>query len=123
MAEFLYQDLTHSIIGAAMQVHRVLGPGFLESVYEEAFAHELRLRGISYERQARLVVQYKDITAGDFRADVLVDGKVIVELKAIRALTQIEEAQLLNYLKGTGHRVGLLFNFASASLEYKRRIL
>ena len=103
----------------------------LESVYEEALAHEFdpstgsgqRLRGILYQRQARLAVRYKEIVAGEFRADFLVGGKVVVELKAIKALTEGDEAQLLNYLKGTGYRVGLLLNFGSASLEYKRRVL
>jgi GxxExxY protein len=121
--EFLYKDLTHVIIGAAMEVHRILGPGFLESVYEEALAHEFDLRGIPYERQAELAVRYKDIVAGKFRADFLVDGKVVVELKAIKALIEGDEAQLLNYLKGTGYRVGLLLNFGATSLEYKRRVL
>ena len=121
--EFLYKNLTYAIIGTAMEVHKVLGPGFLESVYEEALAHEFVLRGIPYQRQTRLAVRYKEIVAGEFRADFLVDGKVVVELKAIKALTESNEAQLLNYLKGTGHRVGLLLNFGAPSLEYKRRIL
>ena len=121
--EFLYKNLTYAIIGAAMEVHKVLGPGFLESVYEEALAHEFDLRDIPYQRQARLAVRYKEIVAGEFRADFLVEGKVVVELKAIKALTEADEAQLLNYLKGTGYRVGLLLNFGAPSLEYKRRIL
>jgi GxxExxY protein len=121
--EFLYKDLTYGIIGAAMEVHKVLGPGFLESVYEEALAHEFDLRGIPYQRQARLAVRYKEIVAGEFRADFLVDSKVVVELKAVKALTEGDEAQLLNYLKGTGYRVGLLLNFSAPSLEYKRRVL
>ena len=115
--EFLYKDLTHAIIGAAREVHRVLGAGFLESVYENAFVHELALRGIAFERQKELTVCYKNATIGQFRTDVLIDGKVVVELKAIKLLTEIEEAQLLNYLKGTGYRVGLVFNFGSKSLE------
>ena len=106
-----------------MEVHRILGPGFLESVYEEALAHEFDLRGIPYQRQARLAVRYKEIVAGEFRADFLVDGKVVIELKALKALTEGNEAQLLNYLKGTGYRVGLLLNFSAPSLEYERRIL
>ena len=121
--EFLYKDLTYAIIGAAMEVHRILGPGFLESVYEKALAHEFDLRGIPYQRQVKLAVRYKEIVAGEFRADFLVDGKVVVELKAIKALTAGDEAQLLNYLKGTGYRVGLLLNFGASSLEYKRRIV
>ena len=119
--QFFYKNLTYDIIGAAMEVHRILGPGFLESVYEEALAHEFDLRRIDYVRQAQLNVRYKEIVAGEFRADFLVDGKVVVELKAIKALTSVDEAQLLNYLKGTGYRIGLLLNFGTSSLEHKRR--
>jgi GxxExxY protein len=121
--QFLYKDLTYRIIGAAMEVHRVLGPGFLESVYEAALAHEFDLCGIRYERQKSLTVTYKSVVAGEFRADFLVESKVIVELKAIKTLTPIEEAQLINYLKGTDIRVGLLLNFGARSLEQKRRIV
>jgi GxxExxY protein len=121
--ELLYKDLTYTIIRAAMEVHRILGPGFLETVYEEALAHEFDLRGIPCERQVKLAVHYKDIVAGEFRADFLVDGKVVVELKALKVLTDGDEAQLLNYLKGTGYRVGLLLNFGGPSLEYKRRVV
>jgi len=121
--DFLYKELTYAIIGAAMEVHRVLGPGFLESVYEEALAHEIDLRAIPYQGQARLAVRYKEIVAGEFRADFLVNGKVVVELKAVKALTEGDEAQLLNYLKGTAYRVGLLLNFGAPSLEYTRRVL
>ena len=95
----------------------------LESVYEEALAHEFDLRDIPYQRQARLAVRYKEIVAGEFRADFLVDGKVVVELKAIKVLTGGDEAQLLNYLKGTDYRIGLLLNFVAPSVEYKRRVL
>jgi GxxExxY protein len=122
-SEFLYKDLTYAIIGAVIEVHRVLGHGFLESVYEEALSHEFDLRQIPYNRQAELQVPYKVIIAGTFRADFLVDSKVVVELKAIKRLTENEEAQLLNYLKGTRYRVGLLLNFGASSLEHKRRIV
>lgn len=121
--EFLYRELTYAIIGAAMEVRRVLGFGFLESVYEAGLVHELNLRSIAHERQARLTVRYKDIVVGDFRTDLLVDEKVVVELKAAKSLTEGDEAQLLNYLRGTGYRVGLLLNFGAPSLQYKRRIL
>ena len=121
--EFLYKDLTYSIIGAAIEVHKVLGHGFLESVYEEALTHEFDLRGVPYERQVKLAVHYKEIVAGEFRADFLVDSKVVVELKAIKVLTQSDEAQLLNYIKGSGYRVGLLLNFGASSLEHRRRVL
>ncbi|MGQ9561373.1 MAG: GxxExxY protein [Candidatus Oleimicrobiaceae bacterium] len=123
VTEFLCRELTYAIIGAAREVHRILGPGFLESVYGEALAHEFGLRDIPYHRQAELAVRYKDIIAGEFRADFLVDGKVVVELKAVKALAEGDEAQLLNYLKGTGYRVGLLLNFGAASLEHRPRVL
>jgi GxxExxY protein len=119
--KLLHRELSFAIIGAAMEVHRILKPGFLESVYEEALAHEFDLRGIAYQRQAKLNVRYKEIIAGEFRADFLVNGKIVVELKATKGLTEIDEAQLLNYLKGTGYKVGLLFNFGTPSLEHKRR--
>ncbi len=123
MPELLYSDLTRAIIGAAMEVHRVLGHGFLEAVYEAALAHELDLRRIPYERQKRLTVTYKGEAVGDYVADFVVDGKVVVELKATKGLTEVDEAQLLNYLKVTGLRVGLLFNFGTPSLEHRRRVL
>ena len=122
MTKLLHKELSFRIVGAAMEVHRVLGPGFLESVYEQALAHEFELKGIPFQRQALLAVRYKAIIAGEFRADFLVDGNVVVELKAIKGLTEINEAQLLNYLKGTGYRVGLLLNFGTPSLEHKRRV-
>lgn len=115
--EFLYKDLTYAIIGAAMEVHRILGHGFLESVYEEALAYECTLRNIPHERQANLQVPYKEIIAGHFRSDFLVERKVVVELKAIKGLTKDDEAQLFNYLKGTRYRIGLLLNFGKPSLE------
>ena len=121
--KLLYADLTYKIIGAAMEVHTVLGPGFLEAVYEEALAHEFGLRNITFERQVSLAVSYKDIVAGSYRPDFIVDGKVIVETKAIKALTEIEAAQILNYLKATGLRVGLLMNFGAPHLEHKRYVL
>ena len=123
MTKLLYQDLTYAIIGAAMEVHRVLGPGFLESVYQTALAHELKLRGIAFTEQARLQVGYKDVIAGEYRADFVIDDKVIVEIKATKGLTEIDEAQLINYLKGAGYKVGLLINFGTSSLEHIRRVV
>jgi len=121
--KLLYAELTHKIIGAAMEVHTILGPGFLEVVYEEALAHEFDLRGIVYERQKSFQVAYKAISAGVYRPDFVIEGKVIVDTKAIKHLTEIEEAQIINYLKVTGLRVGLVINFGSLRLEYKRRVL
>ncbi len=125
MAEekLLYADLTHKIIGAAMEVHTVLGSGFLEAVYEEALAHEFELRDTPHDRQKTFSVPYKAISAGLYRPDFVVENKVIVDTKAIKHLTEIEEAQIINYLKVAGLRVGLVLNFGSVRLEYKRRVL
>ena len=122
--EFLFKDLTYAIIGAAMEVHKTLGNGYLEYVYEEALCYELTKRGISYERQKEMDIYYKDfLIPRKYRADLFVDGRVIVDNKATSGFTENDEAQLLNYLKGTRNRVGLLLNFGKSSLEYKRRIL
>jgi GxxExxY protein len=117
-----HNDLTRAVIGAAMEVHSNLGPGFLENVYEAALAIELNIRNVPYERQKAIPVMYKGEKAKDFFCDFLVDGKVLVELKAIQIMTEIEEAQVLNYLKVTGLQVGLLVNFGQRSLKYKRLI-
>jgi GxxExxY protein len=121
--KLLYRELTGAIIGAAMEVHRILGPGFLEAVYEEALAHEFDLRGIAYERQKSFQVPYKIKMAGTYRPDFVVEGQVIVDTKAISKLTSLEEALLLNYLKVTKLRVGLTINFGELSLTYIRRVL
>jgi len=122
--KWLHKDLTHKIIGAAMEVHRELGPGFLEYVYEESLCHELNLREIYFERQKELDIYYKDLLIPKkYKPDLIIENKVIVELKATSGLMKIEEAQLLNYLKATKLRIGLLLNFATESLEIKRRIL
>ena len=122
--KWLHKDLTHNIIGAAMEVHRELGAGFLEYVYEESLGHELNLREIYFERQKELDIYYKDLLIPKkYKPDLMVENKVIVELKATSGLMKIEEAQLLNYLKATKLRIGLLLNFGAESLEIKRRIL
>ena len=120
--DLLYEELSYTIIGAAMEVHKILGCGFLEAVYEEALAHELDIRNIQFERQKNLKVKYKDIIAKEYIANFLVDDKIIVEIKAMKCLTDLEEAQLQNYLKATEIRLGLLFNFGEKSLKYKRII-
>jgi GxxExxY protein len=121
--DLAHNELTRTIIGAAMEVHSTLGPGFLESVYEAAMAIELNLGKVPYERQKPIPVMYKGEKAKDFFCDFLVDGKVLVELKALKAITNTEEAQVLNYLKATGLQVGLLINFGEQSLKYKRLVL
>lgn len=103
--------LAHGVIGAALEVHRELGPGLLESVYEEAVCIELRLRGIPFVRQLRKTVSYKGRTIGKGKLDLLVGGCLIVELKAVDALAPIHSAQLISYLRMSGNHLGLLINF------------
>ncbi|RIK76659.1 GxxExxY protein [candidate division KSB1 bacterium] len=123
-SKLLYGELTYAIIGAAMEVHRILGQGFLEYVYEEALCYELASQKILFERQMELDIYYKDhLIPRKYRADLVVDGKVIVDNKATSGLTEVDEAQLLNYLKATKIRVGLLLNFGTPSLQHLRRIL
>lgn len=114
---------TYAIIGAAMEVHRRMGPGFLEVVYQEALEREMAEQGVPFCREMEIPVYYKGRRlACLFRADFVCYDSVIVELKAIKALTNIEYAQLLNYLKATRAERGLLLNFGSSSLEFKRFI-
>ena len=111
-------DLTHSIIGAAIEVHRLLGPGLLESAYEECLAREFGLRGIPFERQKPVPVVYKDVKLEcGYRLDFLVDGKVVVELKSIESLAPVHEAIVLTYLRLSGCHLGLLINFHVPTLK------
>jgi len=114
------EALTHEIIGAAMEVHKCLGPGFLESIYKQALLHELRLKGIGASSEVEVAVQYKNCVVGKHRLDFLVDGKVVVELKAIAGIAPVHLAQTLSYLKATGAGVGLVINFGEPSLRWKR---
>ena len=112
------QQLTHEIIGAAIEVHRTLGPGLLESAYAECLARELALRGLPFEREKPVPVVYKDVKLDcGYRIDFLVAGKVVVELKAIEALAPIHEAILLTYLRLSGCKIGLLINFHVTALK------
>ena len=120
MVEVLYRELSYEIVGAAMTVHRALGSAFLEQVYESALAHEFDLLGISYQRQPQLPVFYKEQRVGWFRPDFIVDGKVILELKAVKAINEIHEAQAHNYLAASGLRLAIILNFGAASLQFKR---
>jgi GxxExxY protein len=124
MTELLLKDEVFAIIGAAIEVHRELGPGFLEAVYQEALEIELQDRAIPFEPQKPLPVFYKKRRLKkEYVADVIGYEQVIVELKALDRLTHKEESQILNYLKATGLRVGLLINFGSEGrLEWQRRV-
>lgn len=105
-------ELTHAIIGASIEVHRTLGPGLLESAYEECLARELSLRGLKFERQKPLPLIYKDLKLEcGYRVDLLVEGRVVVELKSVEALTPVRDAIVLTYLRLSGSRIGLLINF------------
>ena len=113
--------LTEKIIGCAMKVHRQLGPGFLESVYRNALAFELRRAGLEVEMDKHITVKYDHVIVGDFIADLVVNEALICELKAASALSKADEVQLVNYLKATNHDFGLLLNFGTASLQFKRK--
>ena len=116
-------DITYAINGAVFEVNKVLGPGFLEKVYENALLIELKKRGLKAQSQVPIKVFYKENVVGEYITDILVEGKVIVELKTVEAIDKIHEAQLLNYLKATGIRVGILVNFKHPKAEIKRMVL
>ncbi len=124
--ELVSQEITDKIIGAAIEVHRVLGPGLLESAYEECLCHELELRGLAFQRQVQLPVRYKEVLLNcGYRLDLVVAEAVVVELKAVERLEPVHEAQLLTYLRLSQLRVGLLINFNVALLKQGivRRVL
>jgi len=115
--EFLFKDITEKIIGVAIEVHKILGPGLLEGIYEEAVVYELGSKNIKYERQKEIALKYKDTEVGKHRIDLLVEDKIIVELKSVESLHPIHEAQMITYLKATNKRVGLLINFNVEQLK------
>ena len=120
MTEILFKGLSYQVVGAAMEVHRLLGSGFLEAVYQTALAHELKLLGIPFEQQKRLTVKYKDVVVGDYIADFVIDEKIIIEIKAVSNLTSSHQAQALNYLAATGYQLAILLNFGATSLQQRR---
>ncbi|MBW1752850.1 MAG: GxxExxY protein [Deltaproteobacteria bacterium] len=116
-------DITYAINGAVFEVNRVLGPGFLEKVYEKALLIELKRRGLKAESQVPIKVSYKKENVGEYFVDILVEKKVIVEIKTVETFDKIHEAQLLNYLKASGIQVGLLVNFKHPKADVKRMVL
>jgi GxxExxY protein len=116
-----HRELTEQIIGFAMKVHSQLGSGFLESVFRNALIHELRKAGRSAEAERRIAVEYDCAVVGEFVADIMVENLIIVELKALSSLLPAHEAQLVNYLAATKIEFGLLLNFGSGRLEFKRK--
>ncbi len=119
--EYVEAELTHKVIGAFYETYNALGHGFLESVYENAMALQFDQDGIRYERQPELAVRFRGQVVGIFRADFLVENKLIIELKAVERVMPAHEAQLLNYLKATGIQLGLLVNFGPKP-QVRRRI-
>jgi GxxExxY protein len=120
--EILHKDITGEIIGAAFEVYKELGYGFLESVYQKAMKVELELRGLRAELERQIQVTYKGVNVGHFEADIFVDECVIVELKFAKEYQKADEAQLLNELKATGIKVGLLINFGQTKADFKRMV-
>lgn len=114
-------DFSGKIIGLAMKVHRTLGPGFLENVYVKALQHEILQAGYSAELEVPIKVRYEGIVVGEYYADLLAGGELIVEIKAVASLTSAHEVQLVNYLAATGKSEGLLLNFGAQSLEFKKK--
>jgi GxxExxY protein len=122
----LHEQLTETIIGACIEVHRELGPGLLESAYQKCLCHELTLRGVTFQTEVPLPIVYKGMTLDcGYRIDLIVEQAIVVELKAIEKILPVHEAQLLTYLKLTRLRVGLLFNFNSEVIRNAmvRRVL
>lgn len=113
-------EITEAIIGAAFTVSNSLGVGFLEKVYENALAHEIRKRGPRVEQQVPIKVVYDSVVVGDYVADLIVEERILVELKVVKAFDDIHLAQCLNYLKATGLHLGLLLNFGQTRVEVKR---
>jgi GxxExxY protein len=122
MVEIIFKELSYAIVGAAMEVHRTLGLGFLEAVYQAALAHELRLQDIPFEEQIRLPVYYKDVLVGEYVADFVVDGKIILELKAVTEFSDAHRAQAINYLAATGFQLAILLNFGASKLQQERLV-
>lgn len=120
MSDYVHSDLTGAVIGAAIEVHNTLGPGFLESVYETALARELKLRGIPFARQVQVPIHYKETVVGTHVLDLLVADRVIVELKVAKELADIHTAIALSYLAATKRTIALLINFNKKRLECKR---
>lgn len=116
-SKFLHEELTERVIGAAIEVHRALGPGLLESAYEECLCREFHLRGITFERQAPLPIEYKGVKLDcGYRLDLIVERVLVLEIKCLEHVLPVHEAQLITYLKLTGRRVGLILNFNVAVL-------
>ena len=121
--EIIYKDLSYEIIGVAMEVHRELGSGFLEKVYENALMVLLNERGIKAEQQKEIKVYFRGAIIGNYIADILIEDSIIVELKTVERIVDIHRAQVMNYLKATRLKLSMIINFKNKSLEYERIVL
>lgn len=119
----IYRDLSYQIMAAVFEVHKVLGPGFLESIYEKALIKELESRGIKVETQKVIDLMYKDRKIGIHRLDLVVDSKVVIELKTVERFSVHHKAQLTSYLKTSGYKLGILVNFSKSKVEYQRVLI
>ena len=122
-ANIIYPDLSYDIMAAIFEVHKVLGPGFLESIYEKALIKELEGRGIKVETQKLVDLMYKDRKIGIHRLDLVVDDKVVIELKTVERFSVHHKAQLTSYLKASGYKLGILVNFSKSKVEYQRVLI
>lgn len=116
------KELSDKIVDGAFEVHKTLGYGFLEKVYENSLRYEIENSGIQVKQQAPIQVVYKDIIVGEYRADLFVENKIVLELKAEKQINPAQEAQLLNYLKATNIKIGYIINFGRIKLEFKRMV-
>ena len=116
----LFEDLSNKIIGAAIEVHSALGPGFIESIYEEALKVEFSEHGLNFEAQKEIYIEYLGVQVGLHRLDLIVENQIIIEFKAVKELSDVHFAQLRSYLKATDLKIGLLLNFSKPTLEIRR---
>jgi len=123
MSKLLYPELSYKIVGLAMEVHSKLGPGFLEKVYENALMLLFDREGVFAQEQQAIPVHFEEQIVGNYICDILVENDVIFELKTVDAISDIHRAQVINYLKATGKRLGIILNFKTSSLEYERIVV
>ena len=121
--DIIYKELSYKIVGLAMEVHNKLGFGFLEKVYENALMVLLEKNGVPAQQQAPITVYFEGKVVGDYYADILVDNKIILELKAIDKIADVHRVQVLNYLRATGIKLAMILNFAKSSFEYERFVV
>jgi len=122
-SNIIYPDLFYEIMGAIFEVHKQLGPGFLESIYEKALIEELSIRGMKVETQKFIELSYKNKKVGTHRLDLIVEDKVVVELKTVERFSVHHKAQLTSYLKASGYKLGILVNFSKSKVEYGRVLI